>query len=147
MAQGPFLLYRAALLALARGLVDLETVPVKAMLVGPSYTPNLDGHTALTDVTGEVSTGGGYARVALTGQTVTAISRGFAFGADTIDFGGNITVTGAKRLVLYLDSPTLADKPPLAVMDLETDAPAGVAVTAGSFRVQLASAILTIAAA
>jgi hypothetical protein len=145
VAQGPFLLYRAALLALARGQVNLETVPVKAMLVGQSYTPNLDGHTALTDVTGEVSTAGGYARVPLTGPTVTAISRGFAFGADTIDFGGNITVTGAKRLVLYLDSPSLADKPPLAVMDLETDAPAGVSVAAGSFRVQLAGPILTVA--
>lgn len=144
MAQGVFQVYRAAMVALMQGAVNLATVPLKAMLVGPTYTPDLDGHGALADITGEVSATGGYTRVALTGQTVTPITRGVSFGAATIDFGATLTIAGAKRLVIFIDSPSLADKPPVAVMDLETDAPAGLSVTAGSFRVQLPSAILTL---
>jgi hypothetical protein len=132
------------MVALLQGQVNLATVPLKAMLVGPSYTPDLDGHDALADITGEVSATGGYARAALTGQTVTAITRGVSFGADTIDFGANLTIAGAKRLVIIIDSGALTDKPPLAVMDLETDNPSGLSVAAGSFRVQLPAAIFTL---
>lgn len=53
------IIYSSFLDDLAHGNIDLDTVPVKAMLVSSSYTENKDTHTRRSDVTGEVS-GTGY---------------------------------------------------------------------------------------
>lgn len=53
------IIYTSFLDDLAHGNIDLDTVPVKAMLVASSYTESKDTHTKRSDVTGEVS-GTGY---------------------------------------------------------------------------------------
>jgi hypothetical protein len=54
----------------ANGGLDWNTDDMRCLLVTSSYSPNIDTHVFVSDVTNELS-GGGYVRKTLTGETVT----------------------------------------------------------------------------
>lgn len=58
--------YGQALLAMGTGAFNLPTDPLNILLTNSTYTPNIDTHTYVSDLTGEI-TGTGYSRLALTG--------------------------------------------------------------------------------
>jgi hypothetical protein len=101
-----------------RGVIDVDAVTVKVLLVTSSYTENKDTHTKRSDVTNEVS-GTGYTaggdnandrvdislgQVSWANSTITArkavyyVSRGGAASADELiavnDFGSDVVSSG-----------------------------------------------------
>ena len=62
--------YGKGLLEVHKGNIDLDGATIVAILCTSSYTPNQDTHEFVTDLTNELS-GGGYARVTLSGKAVT----------------------------------------------------------------------------
>ena len=100
---------------LLNGTFNLTSDTVKVALVASSYTPNIDSHTAYSDLTNEVS-GTGYSAggATLGSQTVTQDNtndRGVFDGADTSWTTSTITAraavlydsTASKLLICYVD--------------------------------------------
>jgi hypothetical protein len=95
--------------------VDLSSDVIKLMLVTSSYVFNQDTHVYKSDVTGEVSSGGGYVTggSSLSNQTLTYISGSnlVKFDADDITYpSSTISAAGA---VIYDDTPALDSAKPL----------------------------------
>lgn len=85
-----------------KGLIDLTTSTINCMLVTSAYTPNIDTHTNVSNITNEV-VGTGYTAggKALTGKTVTVNTTSdlAKFDADDVVWAASsITARGA---VLY----------------------------------------------
>lgn len=69
MAAGAFVPYTAALEGISKGLIDLDTSTIVAILVSSSYTPNANTDDTYSDLGGnELSTANGYTAG---GQTLT----------------------------------------------------------------------------
>jgi hypothetical protein len=62
-------------LALEGGIGNLESIALVAILCTSTYTPDADADVFISDISNELS-GGGYARVTLTGVAVTYDSSG-----------------------------------------------------------------------
>ncbi len=129
MSGGPVpVLYHGAAKDLARGALDLERVPLKMMLAGPEYEPDLERHESFADVRdSEIPASGGY-RAGGTRLTrdsdnyirpvrwkdMTAdIRYGIWFRADTgalvmyLDFGPQRIERGGFQVGLPADDPSL----------------------------------------
>lgn len=128
---------------IANGSINLATDAVKIMLVGSTYTPNIDTHAKRSDVTNEVS-GAGYTAggVALVNKAVTmnTTSDKGVFDADDITLS-NATIT-ARGAVLYKarGGASSADEL-IAYLDFGAD----ITSTAGNFNIAFdANGIITI---
>lgn len=95
-----------------KGVFDVETDSLKAILCTASYTPNANTHTVLGDITNQLSTGNGYTQNAkeVTGVTVSVDAGGVVtLDASNIEWEASGGVIGAARyLVIYDDDA--ADK-------------------------------------
>jgi len=109
---------------------DLTSDSFIMLLTTSSYTPNVDTHTVLGDVTNELS-GNGYGRETLTTVTWTESSGTATFDADDPVFtasGGSIV---ARFYVIYDDTVASPVKP-LVCHGLLDDTPANVTATNGN---------------
>lgn len=100
--------------------LDLAAGDVTALLTDNTYTPDQDVDAFLDDITGELS-GGGYARVDLTTESVTytAGTNTLAFDADPIVFAA---LTGTFRhCVIFVDSGTPSTSPLVSVISSDVD--------------------------
>jgi hypothetical protein len=87
MAASNFLVYGEAILNIHKGLLDLDTGTIVAVLLGSGYTPDDNAHGLWSDLSGaELSTAGGYTAggVALSGVTVTRSTGTIKFDADDV---------------------------------------------------------------
>lgn len=104
------------------GSIDLDTDTIKVLLVTSSYTPDIDTHEDLADVTNEVS-GTGYTTggEALANKAVTkdtANDRG-KFDADDVTWASSsITARGA---IIYKDTGTPGTSWLIAYKDFGAD--------------------------
>jgi hypothetical protein len=126
MASKLYLKGRAALHA---GDIDLAGATIVAILCSSSYTPNQDTDEFVDDLTNEL-TGGGYARVTLTGKAIStdAGTNVTKWTADPIVFPA---LTGTFRyMVLAVNSGSDATSRLIKYSDYTTDQTAtGVDVT------------------
>lgn len=104
---------------LAQGEVDLANDTLKVLLVDDSYTPDLDAHQYLDDITGEI-TGSGYTAG---GATLASVTVTYNAGTDTLkidaaDVSWDPSTISAYAAILYDDTPvTDATKPLLGIVD------------------------------
>lgn len=129
MAAEAWKFYNTAREYIGDGTIDLDDHAFKMGLVTSSYTPNMETHTVLADITNELS-GSGYARFALTPTwvrsttTVTWDTNDATFTAS----GGSIT---ARRAFIYDDTPS-SPADPLLCLSLLDSTPADVSVSDGN---------------
>lgn len=93
--------YNNALEQLMNGGLDLDTADLRVCLVNSSYTPDVDTHDFLDDVTANELSGTGYARKALTSETVAqdnTNNRG-TLSADNPTWTGANFGTAAKAII------------------------------------------------
>lgn len=102
---------------IANGVIDLVNDTINCMLVTSAYVPNIDTHTNVSNITGQV-TGTGYTAggKALTGKTMTMDTvndRGVFDAADVTWATSTITARGAVlyksgtgELIAYFDFVT-----------------------------------------
>jgi hypothetical protein len=84
------------------GAIDLDTDTIKVMLVTSSYTPNIDTHDFMDDVTNEVS-GTGYTAggAELASKTVTVDTTDDEGVFDAADLTWSTSTITARGAVLY----------------------------------------------
>ena len=115
---------------LGDGTIDLDGDTFLMGLVTSSYTPDMDAHSALGDITNEVS-GNGYSRDTLVATwvrstvTVTFDSDDGAFVAS----GGSIV---CRRAFIYDDTVSSPEADVLVCLSLLDNSPADVTVTDGN---------------
>lgn len=96
-------MYREGLKDFCNKQIDYAADNFSAILLKNTYTPDVNAHTKITNLTGEL-TGGGYARVALAGKSVNVATNGVVkLLASTITFSG-ITNTNVLYLVIARNS-------------------------------------------
>jgi hypothetical protein len=92
MSTGSIVFYQSFKEKLVEGF-NMGSDTFRVGLTSSSYTPSASSHTALADITNELS-GSGYARQALTITTSSQSSGTFTWDADNVVFtasGGSIT--------------------------------------------------------
>jgi len=108
--------YTDGLLALSTKKVDWVNDAIQCLLVRETYTPNQDGDTYISDLTGVLS-GSGYAHATVTGKTATTSAgvltldcADVAFSAFTASpgpryavFAVNTGVAGTSSLLCWID--------------------------------------------
>lgn len=105
------ILYDNFLLELFKGVFDLETHSIKAILCTSSYTPDSAAHTALGDITNQLSTGNGYTQNSnvVANIAITVDAGVVTIDCDNIEWEASGGAIGpARYLVLYDDDA--ADK-------------------------------------
>lgn len=122
MAAGTFKWYGLGLKAALNKLIDWDSDTIKLALASSSYTPDQDAHDYFSDVTNEV-TGTNWAAGGVTlancSTTYTGATNVLKLDADNVSIA-NVTVTGARVLVIYDATPGTAATNPLigyAVLD------------------------------
>lgn len=134
--------YNSFKTALQKGAVNLETDSIKCMLVSSAYTPNIDTHNFLSDVTGEV-TGTGYTAggQALATKSVTEDATNDLAKFDAADVTWAASTITARGAILYKDTGVATSSQLIAYFDFGTDQSS----SNGDFTVQWnASGILTL---
>lgn len=131
MASAIFNKFKTKLLSLANS-IDFDVDTIKVMLVTSSYTPDIDAHDFVDDVTNQVS-GTGYTAggQALANQTVSQDNtddEGVFDADDTTWTTATITARGA---VLYKDTGTPSTSPLIGYIDFGSDKVS----TGGSFTI------------
>lgn len=125
------------------GSIDLDTDTIKVALVTSSYSPNIDTHEDMADVTNEV-TGTGYSAggATLANKAVTAntTSDKGVFDADDPSWA-NSTIT-ARGAVIYKSTGVAANDLLIGYIDFGSDKSS----SGGTFTITLdATGILTLA--
>lgn len=139
--------YGLAMKSMFNKEIDFDTDTVKVMLCTSTYVPNQDTHQYKTSVTNEVA-GTNYVAggVTVTGKVVSynATTNALTLDATTDPVFTNVTLTGIRYAVFYVDTGSAATSPLLCYMDFETNQSA----TAADFTITLpASGILQVVAA
>ena len=88
--------------------IDWDTDTIKAVLCASSYTPDQDTHQYASSLTGELS-GGGYARVTLTGKAVTYTGATNTTMLDCADITFPALTTTDFRYLVFVDTQTGSD--------------------------------------
>lgn len=95
-------IYNAALLNEAKGLIDYDSDTFKVMLVGAGYTPDVDAHAYRSSVTNEVAgtgyTAGGAASAVTVAQDNTNNRVSISFAPVTWT---TATISAARGAVIY----------------------------------------------
>ena len=132
--------YNAGKLGILSGAIDLTSNTIKCLLVTSAYTPNIDTHEDLADITGQVANGNGYTTggITLASKTFTRNDTTdvtlFA-AADAVWTSATITARGA---VIYLDTGVAGTSTLISYHDFGTD----VSSTNGTFTVPLSGGII-----
>ena len=105
--------------------IDWVNDSIKVALCTASYTPDQDAHQHYSDLTNELSTGGGYTKggIALTGRTATydAATNKTTLDADDVSIA---TATFDCRYAVIVDDTPAVNKPLLGYVDFgETISP------------------------
>lgn len=117
------------------GLWDFDTDTFKISLHTSSYTPNQDTHVTTSDLTNELSSGGGYTTG---GETLTTTAVAYDGTSNEIRFTfddpswTSATLSGIRYAVIYRNGGT---NPLLAYVDLGSDQ----AVTSGTFTLDFSA--------
>jgi hypothetical protein len=116
---------------IGKGSVNLATATIKMKLVTSAFTPDVDVHDYVNDVTNELS-GNGYTEKTLTGKAWTpnaAADRCRLSSAD-VDFGAAGGSLVARRAILYVSTGNPATDLLLVAILLDAT-PADVTATDG----------------
>ena len=118
---------------IANGGVDLDTDTIKVLLVTSTFTPNVDTHQVLSDVTNEV-VGTGYTAggAALANKTVTQDNTNDRCVFDADDTTWATSTITARAAILYKDTGTPSTSTLICYKDFTTDKTS----TAGPFTIQ-----------
>jgi len=149
MAAGAFKVYGAALEAISKNTVDLDSNTFRMILVTSTHTPNQATHSTYADVSANEVVGTGYTSSGkLLTATVTRSSLVVTFDVDDQSWTSS-TIT-AKYAVIVKDADangTLASTDALlCYCDLETGG-GSISTTAGTFTVTInASGVFTLTA-
>lgn len=124
-------IYNNARQLLGSAGLNFGTATIKALLVTSGYTPDLNAHSYLSDITSEV-TGSGYARQTLASVTWTkdATNQRSELKSSAVSWtatGGSIV---ARRAVLFVDTGVAATSALLCAILLDST-PADVTVYDG----------------
>lgn len=122
MALSPFTPFNSGVTNLLNGSINYLNDNMQAMLLNNSYSPNVSTQQFVSDVVSyEVPSTGGYARVSLTGKTVTTLANGYTMlSCNNISFGSNVSIT-ARYLLIFDGQPATAAQQPLVLyVDLNT---------------------------
>lgn len=115
-------IYNAFKKNIMNGGIDLDTDTIKVALVTSSYSPNIDTHEDMADVTNEV-TGTGYSAggATLANKTVTAdtVDDEGVFDADDVTWSSS-TIT-ARGAVVYKSTGTAANDLLICYIDFGSD--------------------------
>ena len=105
---------KAVLSAFAKG-IDWVNDSIKVALCTASYAPDQDAHQCYSDLTDELSTGGGYTAggIALTGRTATYDAATNKTKLDADDLSIATATLDCRYAVIYDDTPELAAAKPL----------------------------------
>lgn len=132
--------FNAFLKNVLEGSVDLSGDTIKAMLVDASYTPNVDAHDFIDDVSGDEISGTGYSAggFALAGKAVTQDNTAdqAVWSANTISQAG--CTFDFRYIVLYKDTGTPATSALIGYVDC-----AAQSLVGETFQVDL-SALFTL---
>lgn len=129
MAAGNWIMYDSAREYIGDGTIDLDTHTFIVLLTSSSYTPSASTHTAIADITNELS-GNGYSRYTLT-PTWTKSSSTVTWDSDDATFtasGGSIV---ARYAVIFDDTTTSPADALVAYCLLDTT-PGDVTATDGN---------------
>lgn len=141
MAAGAFQVYETARARLLQALYDLDGDTFVAILLSNSYTPNLDTHVNLADISANEITDTDYARVTLTSVTVDETNGTVTFDANDIDFGTSVDIT-ARYCAIFDD--THASDGLLCYSDLNSGGSTPLTSSQSTFLIQLPSGIFTL---
>lgn len=115
--------YGKALQSMLNAEIDMDTDTIKLMLTTASYVPDKDAHRYKSSVTNEVS-GTGYTAG---GATLASVVVSYDNATNTVSFDAAdtqwnpITVTGARRAVLYKATGSDATSPLIEWIDFGED--------------------------
>ena len=127
MPAGPIVVYNHALLAMARGQLDLASLTLVVCFVGPGYTPSGASHSSYpADISlFQVGAQG----VALQGRTLSMLSDSYVW-ADADDQTLSVNTAAPIKYVVARTEAGL----PVFYFDVDTDEVSGVETTQALIR-------------
>ena len=120
---------------MADGTIDIDDNAAdvfKVILVGSSYTPDVNTHSVLADITNEISGNGGYSFKSLVGVSWVRSGATVAWNADDSVWSASTLDFDAARYWVLYDDTTTSPLKALIAYGLINDAPADVIVTDGT---------------
>ena len=120
---------------MADGTIDLDDNSAdvfKVILVSNSYTPDSNNHSALADITNEISGAGGYVRKSLAGVSWVRSGATVTWNADDTLWSATSADFDAARYWVLYDDTTTTPLRALIAYGLINDSPADVIVTDGT---------------
>ena len=143
MAAGAWQIYHQFKEYQGDNTIDLDADVFKCGLLLSSYTPALDAHTVLADVTANETADTDYVRQTLASVTWDETNGIVTFDSADISFGTSVDIT-AKYAFIFDDTPTSPADPLVCYSDLDTGG-GSVSSTNGSFQITInASGIFTL---
>lgn len=106
------------------GSIDLVNDTIKAMILTSSYTPNIDTHNFIDDVSAnEVSASGSYSAggITLASKTTTQDDTDNEGVFDCADFSATAATISGRYVVFYKDTGTPSTSPVICYDDLTSD--------------------------
>lgn len=123
MATATLTAYNNFYAELLKGNIDFENDTIKLMLVTSSYTPDIDTHNFIDDVSTNEATGTGYTAGGFT-LSNSSVSVDNANDIAKVDFddvtASTVTIT-YRYVIAYKDSGTPATSPVIGYYDYTTD--------------------------
>lgn len=116
-------IYNKFKLEALKGSIDLSTDTIKVMLLTSSYTPNIDTHLFIDDVSANQITGTGYTAggATITNPTVTQDNTDNEGVFDGDDVTWSDSTLTARYAVIYKDTGTPSTSPVIAYIDFGSD--------------------------
>lgn len=137
MAAGSFHWMTKGLLAIATGLIDLDTDDIRAMLVTASHTPSQDSDQYVSDIVANECADSGYARQTLASLAVAISSNEVRWDFADVDFGNSVSLT-AKYLYVLKYNASDSSARLIGFVDLNTSGTGASATsTNGNFDIQI----------
>jgi hypothetical protein len=122
-------MYTNAVEAFANKELDWDTDNFSALLLDNTYTINQDSHEFVSSVVGDEISGGSYARVALTGKTISTGTGVVKLLADDVVFA-SMTGTAIRYMVVFRNTGSDATSKLVCVIQFDSDlAPTAQPVT------------------
>jgi len=122
--------YNTAFKKFMDGDIDLLSNTIVAMLLDSTYTPDVDNDEFIDDISGDELSTGGYARKTLTTKTTTvdAVNNWVEFASDDITGWNGDTFTGARYMVIAVNSGADATSALICYFDFSSNKDAPIEV-------------------